>query len=85
MHDMSTNTSKKISLAEANDHILNRSITSPDGYVLKQEGSSNGGFLFYGLRQTRGSWYLVNGLKKKLVDVKQSAQGDSIKFLGWTK
>lgn len=86
IHDITQNASRKITLAEANRLKLSSSNVSPDGYMLMQDYNSSSGFLFfYGGSQNTNDWYLVNGLKKKLVHVLQSSEYDSIKFLGWVE
>lgn len=85
IHDIAQNASRKITLAEANRLKLSSSNVSPDGYMLKQDYSSSGGFLFYGHSQNTNDWYLANGLKKKVIHVLQSSEYDSIKFLGWVE
>lgn len=86
LHDMSTGASKKISLADANNLRLNSSNVSPDGYVLKQNSSSSGSFLF-AIESSDDSWYLENGLKKKKVNLTGTSNSyrGNINFLGWVE
>lgn len=81
-YDVDTDSSKAISLEEAQKYELNTSSRSPDGYTLGQE-KSGGGFLFWG--DYEQGWYLKDGPKKKGVNLSISSPSyaDHVEFLGW--
>ena len=83
-YDASNDSTRILSIDEANKYILNTSSKSPDGYALVQE-NSNSGFLFWS--DSDNDWYLKAGAKKKNVQLTNTGSNSSsdIKFLGWVK
>ncbi|HSX47288.1 MAG TPA: hypothetical protein VLF63_00795 [Patescibacteria group bacterium] len=81
-YNVTTDSSKKLTIDEAKQYRLDTNTKSQDGYVLKRE-SSSGGFLFWG--DYEDGWYLQNGAKKKKVDLStnNSYYSGNINFLGW--
>ncbi|HSX33297.1 MAG TPA: hypothetical protein VLF91_03100 [Candidatus Saccharimonadales bacterium] len=77
-----SDSTRSITLSEAQRYQLNTSSKSPDGYTLTHETSSSG-FLFWG--NYDDGWFLKNGAKKKRVDLATSSSyySPDIIFLGW--
>ena len=78
----SNNSTRPITLQEANGFKLDTSSKSPDGYALNQSKSGSN-FLFWDNYDDK--WYLKNGMLQKSVDLSTSDvyYRDNIKFLGW--
>ena len=83
-YDAANDSTRILSIEEANKYSLNTSSKSPDGYALVQENSSSG-FLFWS--DSDDDWYLKVGAKKKKVQLTNTGSNSSseIKFLGWIK
>jgi len=83
-YDVSTNSSRSLSIEEAQGYRLDSASKSPDGYTVKKEETSSG-FLFWG--DYNEGWYLEDGAKKKEIELttgNPSSSGE-IKFLGWVE
>jgi hypothetical protein len=81
-HDTSSNSSRLIDEADAEQLQLDGSNVSPDGYRLEQPNNDSG-VLFWG-GSSDFHWYLVNGLKKKQMNVVTVNGYDrDISFVGW--
>lgn len=81
-YDVSDDSTKVISLAEAQRYELVKSSKSPDGYSLHRS-QSNDGFLFWSSYDR--SWYLKDGYKQKPINLTAdgSYYSSSFNFLGW--
>lgn len=82
-YNAAADSTRSITLEEAQQHRLDASSKSPDGYTLSWE-SSNTGFLFWG--HADSGWYLKNGAKKKRVELANSNSyyySQNVTFLGW--
>ncbi len=82
-YDVETDSSRSVTLNEAQEFELDVSSKSPDGYTLSKQGTG-GSFLSDGYKE---EWMLEDGLKKKKT---QLGTGDSlysqtITLLGWVK
>lgn len=73
--------SKRLTLEQAQQYKLDTASKSPDNY--KMTGGSGDSGLFLG--ESDPSWYLSDGLKKKELDIYGSNIYDpnSVRFLGW--
>ena len=83
-YDAAGESTRSLTLAEAQRYRLDSSSKSPDGYSLVREETSSG-FLFWG--DYNAGWYLKNGTKQKKVELSSNVSYDSrdIKFLGWVE
>lgn len=80
-YDASEDSTKDITVEQAQSYNLNTSSRSPDGYILEQERSESG-FLFWGGNDT--GWYLKNGIRKKMVTLENdNYYSDNVRFFGW--
>lgn len=82
-HDTSENSSREISLADAQQYSIDSNTRSPDGYKLERSNSSSGFFLLW--YDEDNEWELVNGSQKKTVDLERSSRYyyDDVEFVGW--
>lgn len=83
-YDVSTDSTKRLSLDEANSYKVDNTSRSADGYALEYKSGSNGGYFFYSSGE--GGWYLKNGALQKPVTLDGGASYSSnreIQFLGW--
>lgn len=81
-YDAESDSTRSISIDDAQRYQLDTSSKSPDGYTLTRE-QSDSGFLFWG--DYESGWYLKNGAKKKQIELSTNGSyyyGD-VKFLGW--
>lgn len=85
-YDVDKQSSRALSLEEAQSYKLDNSSRSPDGYVLTRESSSSGGFLFWG-SSSGGQWILKNGMYKKHVDLADAGDyySSNVTFVGWVE
>lgn len=83
-YDVENDSTRSLTLEEAQEYNLNKSSKSPDGYSLSQE-SHGSGFLFWGDSST--SWFLKDGAKKKKIELRNdgSYYSQDITFLGWVE
>ncbi|NKB32380.1 MAG: hypothetical protein GKR91_04710 [Pseudomonadales bacterium] len=86
-HDTETNTSREITLEEAQQYNLRELITSPDGVAVEWEYSrSRGYFIFYSTSSNAG-YYLTKGDARKRLDLISDTERyyyrDDLHFLGW--
>jgi hypothetical protein len=83
-YDAANDSTKSMTLEEAQKYKLNRSSKSPDGYSLAREDSDSG-FLFWG--DNGEGWYLKDGAKKKKIELtnNESYYSRDITFLGWVE
>jgi hypothetical protein len=82
-HDTAKNASRPIDETSAQELTLDSSNVSADGYHLRQPGTDDGGFLLWS-GPNDSNWYLVNGLKKKEVNLATTnGYGNDITFVGW--
>lgn len=81
-YDSANDSTRSLTLEEAQQYRLNTSSRSPDGYTLSRE-SSSGGFLFWD-DYTEG-WYFKNGVRKKRVELANNGSyyTRDVTFLGW--
>lgn len=80
-YDMVKESSKRLTLDEAQQYTLDKDEKSSDGYRLAQY-SNEGGVLFWGTRSS--GWQLENGLLKKHV-ILAGDDYDDKEFIGWVK
>lgn len=78
-YDISTNSSRSISLTDAQTLHLDNSSRSPDGYTLGHNTSASG-FLFWG--NSESGWTLKNGIKQKSVTLTPDEYSPT-NFIGW--
>ncbi len=81
-YDTSKDSTRSLTLEEAQRYRLDTASKSSDGYSLSKDNTSSG-FLFWG--DYNEGWYLKNGAKKKKLELSNGGSnypGD-IKFLGW--
>jgi hypothetical protein len=83
-YSSAADSTRSITLEEAQQYSLDTSSKSPDGYVLSKENSSSG-FLFLG--RADSGWYLKDGAKKKRVELASDSSyySQNVTFLGWVK
>lgn len=83
-YDASSDSTKSLPLEEARTYRLNTSSKSSDGYSLTREETGSG-FLFWG--DYDEGWYLVNGGKKRKVELSSNGShySQEVKFLGWVE
>ncbi len=83
-YDVSTDSSRSLSVEEVKGYRLNSASKSPDGYSLTKEETSSG-FLFWG--DYNEGWYLEDGAKKKEIKLTtdDSSYSGGVKFLGWVE
>lgn len=81
-YSVENDSTRTISIEEANRYQLDTSSKSPDGYTLSKSESKSG-ILFWGNYES--GWYLKDGLKKKKIELSNndSYYSRDIKFLGW--
>lgn len=83
-YDIKSDSTRSLTLEEAQKYRLNTSSKSPDGYSLSKENRSSG-FLFW----SSGSegWSLKDGVKKKNIELFNDGSYSSrdITFLGWVE
>lgn len=83
-YDTESDSTRSLTLEEAQTYQLDTSSKSPDNYRLAKESTSSG-FLFWG--DSDEGWYLKDGAKKKKIELSNSGSYYSrdIKFLGWVE
>jgi hypothetical protein len=80
-YDVKNDSSRSISLDQANELRLNNSSKSPDGYVLTRDDYSGGALFWY---TYKNDLVLKNGAKKRKLQLETSNFTDNnIVFLGW--
>ena len=84
-YDVSADSTKLISLDQANRYQVNTASRSADGYTLEYQSGSRGGFLLF-YQEGQSGWYLKNGMLQKSATLQNSDSYSSdreIQFLGW--
>lgn len=82
-YTVATDTTRPLSLEEAQRYMLNANSRSDDGYLLYAD-RQEAGFLFWS--DGGGGWYLKNGFKKKPVTLTQKNTYDGdVRFIGWVQ
>lgn len=83
-YDASNDSSRPLSLEQAQRYGLDSSTKSPDGYTLQYD-SNDSGFLFWS--EHSDGWYLGNGVKKKPIHGlnNNSYSQRDIRFIGWVR
>jgi len=86
LYDTEKETATEISFEQAEGHSLDSSTESPDGYTIRQGGSS-GGFLFFDGPSDYMNRYLVGYNRKFKLNLKFTGSNyyDDFQFLGWIK
>lgn len=86
-HDTQKNSSKKIEFAEARTYKLDASNVSKDGYSLSSNGTSDGGFLFWGYSD-QDTYYLKKGsfTKSRALNLEINRYDSrAIELIGWVE
>lgn len=78
------NSTRNLTLEEAERYQLDTSSKSPDGYTLTRE-ESHSSFLFWS--NSESGWYLKDGMRKKKIELSADdyRYKPDVKFLGWIK
>lgn len=81
-YDVEDDSTRSLSVEEAQRYQLDTSSKSPDGYSVAREYGDSG-FLFWIDSSSR--WYLKDGAKKRSIELSNdgSYYSDNIRFLGW--
>jgi len=85
LYDANNDENIPLTLSEAKEYKLDSSEKSPDGYVLRDNKDSSGGFylfpFFWGSNASRGYYIGKDGGLRKKISLKDSYY--NFKFLGW--
>lgn len=87
-YDVIKNSTKEISLDEAQKYNLNTESRSPDGYALERNYGNYGIFELFGSNRENNGWYIKKGMGSKKLTFGNTNNlnyysYDQIKFLGW--
>ena len=83
-YDTKNNTSRRISLSEANELQIHNGPSSPDGYIVQYENKGSYS-LFYGSASDRGYYIKKGNRSRKLTGFHWNYNNISFILIGWIK
>lgn len=87
LYDVSTDSSRRMSLPEAQAYTLNPTDKSPDGFQVTEKTSDNGGsdffFFWYGGGYQDAYYLIGHGYNRKVADKNTDYSNNDFQFLGW--
>jgi hypothetical protein len=88
-YDMKNNTSRKISLEEAQEYLVDAGPSSPDGYTVTYQYNTDGIFDLFGSRGNNGEYIISKGRGSKkltgLAFTDQNYYQQNLTLVGWVK